>query len=182
MLRELARAAEIPAGAGSARQLRSEIAEQIDERLHVLLTRPDRTVLVAEDADVETLVGMVVLAEDEIGALFPVPVLRASHLVVAPSHRRKGVGRALLAAATQHADARGHEHVVTTSIPGSRDVNRYLARLGFVPLVSRRIASTATLRRTLGGAVPEQAALARRARILRGRRDGVSGRLVSRGA
>lgn len=181
-LLDLALAAEVPVTAGGARQLRADLEERLDDRVAALLSRTDRTVLVAEDPQSSELVGMVVLADDEIGAIMPVPVLRASHLVVAPSHRRRGVGRALLAAATEIAEHRGVEHVVATSIPGSRDVNRYLARLGFVPLVSRRIAPTAVLRRSLGPAAeePEKIALQRRARILRSRRGVVPARAVGR--
>ena len=70
--------------------------------------------------------------------------------MVAPGQRRRGVGRALLAAAVHLADEPGIEHVLATAAAGSREGNRYLARLGFAPLVVHRIASTGALRRSLG--------------------------------
>ncbi len=39
---------------------------------------------------------------------------------------------------------------MVSAVSGSRDVNRYLARLGFAPLTVRRIAATSVLRRSLG--------------------------------
>ncbi len=88
--------------------------------------------------------------------------------LVAPSHRRRGVGRALLAGGDPDRRRPRRRTCRRQSMPGARDVNRYLARLGFVPLVSRRIAPTALLRRSLGLAPPESSALQRRARIVRG--------------
>jgi len=78
------------------------------------------------------------------------------------------------------ADQRGIEHIVASVVAGSRDANRYLARLGFAPLVVRRLATTTTLRRSLGivdGS--NRVALLRRARR-RGR--SLTGRVISRGA
>jgi GNAT superfamily N-acetyltransferase len=166
-----------------ARYFNIDLGEELPDRLAALLSRTDRTVLVAVDDDCDRLVGMVVACDDDAGVILPVPVLRASKLVVAPDHRRRGIGRALLAAVLHIADERGIDYIVATSLPGSRDANRYLARLGFQPLTAARIASTAVLRRALGTAdVPERVAMARRARILRGARPGFVARSLTRGA
>ncbi len=66
------------------------------------------------------------------------------------------------------ADERRIEHLVATAVTGSREANRYLARLGFAPLVVRRIAPTSVLRRSLGMTdAGDRLALLRRARIVR---------------
>jgi GNAT superfamily N-acetyltransferase len=73
-----------------------------------------------------------------------------SHLVVAEAHRRRGIGRVLMSAAAGYAEDIDCDHMVVGVTAGGRDALRFLARLGFAPLSSRRVASVATLRRTLG--------------------------------
>ncbi len=175
----LVESTDLPLGALGARQFHADTLAHLGERFAAILCADDRSVLVAAD-DLGEVVGLVVVAEDEVGAVTPTPVLHVSHLVVAAGHRRRGVGRALLAAAVHLADQRGIEHIVATAVTGSRDSNRYLARLGFAPLVVRRIASTSTLRRSLGIADGgDRLALLRRAR--RGGRS-LAARAISRGA
>jgi N-acetylglutamate synthase-like GNAT family acetyltransferase len=106
-----------------------------------------------------------------------------SHLLVTPKFRRRGVGRSLLAAAVHLADEQGLDHVLATAASGSREGNRYLARLGFAPLVMHRVAPTTVLRRSLGMSdMPERMAVLRRARMVRSGRTGVAARAVRRGA
>ena len=50
----------------------------------------------------------------------------------------------------RHAAEQGIDQIVVAVATNDRDANRYLARLGFAPLVVRRIANTAVLRRSLG--------------------------------
>ena len=143
-----------------------------------LLASPSRVVLVAVDPRVDRLVGVIVASADEIGALVPVPALIISHLVVKRTERRRGIGRALLAGVVRHADELGIEQIVVSVTTTDRDANRYLARLGFAPLVLRRVAPTSTLRRSLGMTEPvDRAAARRRTRM----RSALAARVATRG-
>lgn len=137
----------------------------------------DRTVLVAVDELTGDVVGFAMVFDDEVSSVTRSPALHVSHLAVAKRHRRRGVGRALLAATVHLAEQRGVEHILASAVTTSRDANRYLARLGFAPYVVRRVAPTAVLRRSLGIADgSDRVALIRR---LRGVSAGRSARAVS---
>jgi len=79
-------------------------------------------------------------------------VLQMTHVIVSPGKRRRGVGRALLAAGADIADSLAVEHVGVGVYPSLRDASRFYARLGFAPVVVQRIAPIGVLRRRLGGA------------------------------
>jgi ribosomal protein S18 acetylase RimI-like enzyme len=115
----------------------------------------------------EEILGMALMQPDVLALLVEHRVAYLSHLLVAARHRRRGAGRALLAAAVGYADEHGYDQVVVGVSPHSRDANRFFARLGFVPMVTRRLASVAVLRRSLG--LPEAAA-EKRMRPAAGRR------------
>jgi ribosomal protein S18 acetylase RimI-like enzyme len=149
------------------------------DRYATLLTDPDRLVLVAVEADHDQLVGFAVMVEEQVGVLSPTPTLYISHLLVAPNFRRRGAGRALLTGAVRHAEDRDIGHVVVGVQSGARDANRYLARLGFAPLVVRRIASVGVLRRSLGIVDSIDRVALRRRRTVRGI---MPSRAVGRGA
>jgi hypothetical protein len=55
----------------------------------------------------------------------------------------------LVAAAAAYADEIGADHVAVSVAPGLREPNRFYARLGFSPVVVRRVAPVAILRRRL---------------------------------
>jgi GNAT superfamily N-acetyltransferase len=148
------------------------------ERYLQLLASPNRVVLVAVDPRIDRLVGVIVASADEIGALVPVPALIVTHLVVERTERRRGIGRALLAGVVRHADELGIDQIVVAVTTNDRDANRYLARLGFAPLVLRRVAPTSTLRRSLGMTDSVDRAVARRRTRMR---SALAARVVSRG-
>jgi GNAT superfamily N-acetyltransferase len=124
--------------------------EGLAERFAGLLADPDRKVLFAVDADSDRPLGMAVVSLDEISVLAGTPVVVLSHLVVFEQQRRRGAGRALMSAATAYAEDVECDHMVVGVTAGGREALRFLARLGFAPLSSQRVASVATLRRTLG--------------------------------
>ncbi len=177
-------------GVFSGRGLVDPDLAHLAARLTTILSEAGRTLVVATDDQTGDLVGLLVTKMDEIGAIDLTPAVHVTHLLVTPTHRRRGVGRTLLAAAVHLADERGVDRVLATAASGSREANRYLARLGFAPLVVHRVASTAALRRSLGiSDVSERIALLRRARLNRVQRTasgarprGLVGRGVGRGA
>jgi ribosomal protein S18 acetylase RimI-like enzyme len=157
--------------------------DHLASRLGDILRADTRTLLVAVDDSTASVIGLLVAKRDEIGAVDLTPVLHVTHLMVAPRHRRRGIGRTLLTAAVHLADELGVEHVLATAASGSREANRYLARIGFAPMVIQRVAPTSVLRRSLGiPEAPERMAVLRRARLARTQRTPLGSRVVRRGA
>jgi GNAT superfamily N-acetyltransferase len=68
---------------------------------------------------------------------------------VFPEYRRHGVGRALMDAAVTFAEEAGAVHVSTAAASGSRDANRFMARLALGPTATLRIAPTTAVRAKL---------------------------------
>jgi GNAT superfamily N-acetyltransferase len=68
---------------------------------------------------------------------------------VFPEFRRHGVGGALMDAAVSWAEERGAGHVTTAAPTGSRDGNRFMARLALGPVATLRLAPTTALRAKL---------------------------------
>lgn len=157
---------------GRRHPVRSTAPVEARERYEALLTDPRRRVVLAVGDD--EVLGMAVLSVDLAGELLDVPVVRVSHLVVDGAHRRQGAGRALVAAAGSYADQMGVEHVMVGAATTDREANRFLARLGFAPVVVRRVAPLAVLRRHL--ATPETDAAP--AHLTRRRVAGVRGALA----
>ncbi len=179
---KLTQSVDFSSGTFSGRPLLDSSAEHIAMRLTEIVVEGNRTLLAAVDES-GAIVGLLVAKLDEVGAIDLTPVLHVSHLLVTPKQRRRGVGRMLLTAAVHLADERGMGHIVATAGSGSREANRYLARLGFAPLVVHRIAPTGVLRRSLGMAdAPERMAVLRRARMVRANRSSLATRSVRRGA
>ena len=131
---------------------------------------PDQRVLVATVDDNSNVVGFCVLIRQPFAPLHEGSSVHVHYLHVAERGRRRGVGRALVAAAATFAEDVAAEHVVTNVYPQLRDCNRFFARLGFAPVITRRVVALPALRRRLAlearmGAVDE--VLARRRNIRR---------------
>lgn len=99
------------------------------------------------------------------------PSLYVDAILVDPSARRQGVGRALLAGALRTAVAEGAEHVYCAPAPGAREMQRFLARVGFAPAAGHRVVSVAVLARWLGQEQVGGTTSGRRRDAARRRRD-----------
>jgi GNAT superfamily N-acetyltransferase len=120
-----------------------DVAHRLLDAIHDAI---HRVVVATVGAEVH---GMAILARTSLGPLSSARAVQLHHLVVADGHRRSGVGHALLAAAAAYADEVGADHVLVGVAPALRDANRFYARLGFSPVVVRRMASVSSLRRRL---------------------------------
>ncbi|WP_344731239.1 GNAT family N-acetyltransferase [Nocardioides fonticola] len=90
--------------------------------------------------------GAVFLTITTMGPLNLEPLVQAVSPHVLPAFRRHGIGRMLMEAAVSWAEEHGIAHVMTAATSGSRDANRYMARLGFASHVTVRIAPTHVVR------------------------------------
>jgi GNAT superfamily N-acetyltransferase len=84
------------------------------------------------------------------------------HLHVIEALRRHGVGHALLEATVSWAEEEDSPHVVAAASVGSRDANRFMARLGLTQVAVVRGATTAALRAKLPVEPPAAARVGRR--------------------
>lgn len=119
--------------------------------LEVLLKRlgscPDERIVVGEyDGE---FAGAVHLEATTISALNLEPVVCALSPYVLPRFRRHGVGSALMDAAVTWAEELGVSHVGTAAVAGSRDANRFMARIALGPYAVLRVATTHAVRTRL---------------------------------
>ena len=77
------------------------------------------------------------------------PVVQAIHPHVFPAFQGRGVGRALMDAAVTYAEDRGIALVASAAVAGSREANRFFARLALGPMATLRLAPTAVVRAKL---------------------------------
>ena len=143
----IAPSAEVSRTRGGPAAARAELQSRYLEALQ----DPARELVVVVD-DADEPLGMALLTVAPANALVDIPAVHMSHAVVGDRHKRRGAGRALVCAAASYAEQRGIEQLVVSVHPGSRDANRFFARLGFAPLAVRRTAPVAAVRRRLGQA------------------------------
>ncbi len=152
--------------------------DALRDRLQWVARDPDSRALVAVvDGEVA---GMTLLTNSPYAPLFEQRAVHAHYLHVRDGFRRRGVGKALLAAAVAFADEVGAEHVMTSVLPQMRETQRFYARLGFSPVVVRRSAPVSVLRRRLApsGAASVTGNMLARRRSLRRVRAAVIARVV----
>ncbi len=123
-------------------------------------------------------VGMALAVLSPVSPFISFQVVHVDYLHVREGYERRGVGKALLAAATAYADEVGCDHLLVNVFPAAREAHRFYARLGFQPVVTRRMAHVSVLRRRLGletASSAHEGRSARRRAVLSGRRQLVSG-------
>jgi ribosomal protein S18 acetylase RimI-like enzyme len=98
--------------------------------------------------------GAVYLRASTLSPLNLEPVVQAISPHVLPAFRRRGIGRALMGAAVTFADERGIAHIATAAVSGSRDANRFMARLALGPHAILRLAPTAMVQAKLDAQAP----------------------------
>lgn len=121
---------------------------QLEARYAEALADPARELVVVVDGRFEVLaMGLMMIGSTN--ALVDSPAVYLSNAIVGGKHRRRGAGRALVAAAVSYGEAHGVEQLVVTVHPAARDANRFLARLGMAPVDVRRSAPISSVRRRL---------------------------------
>jgi ribosomal protein S18 acetylase RimI-like enzyme len=143
---QLLPASDVSRSRGTALAGRQALQERYAEALH----DPDRHLVIAVGDDDQAL-GMALFTVASANALLDLPAVHMSHAVVSDRHKRRGAGKALVAAVTAFAEERGLDQILVSVHPGSREANRFFARLGFAPLAVRRVAPVAVVRRRLSG-------------------------------
>jgi GNAT superfamily N-acetyltransferase len=93
--------------------------------------------------------GAVHLQATTMSALNLEPVVRALSPHVLPPFQRHGIGSALMDAAVTWAEELGIGHVATAAVAGSRDANRFMARIALGPYAVLRVATTHAVRSRL---------------------------------
>ncbi|MFT4081316.1 MAG: GNAT family N-acetyltransferase, partial [Nocardioides sp.] len=134
---------------------RADAADQVIDLELIVKTAagsPEQRLLIAEYDGVPA--GAVFLRATTFGPLNLEPALQIIAPHVVPPMRRHGVGRALMDAAVAFAEELGIPTVSSAALAGSRDGNRFLARLGFGPQATLRQAPTATVRGRLTASRP----------------------------
>jgi ribosomal protein S18 acetylase RimI-like enzyme len=126
----------------------------LEQRYREAIEDPERRLVLAVTGapDAEQVLGMAMLTVGATNALLDVPAVHVTHAVVAGRQRRRGAGKALVAAAAAFAEEQGIEQLVVSVNPTSRDAARFYARLGFAPVAVRRTAPVSVVRRRLGAA------------------------------
>ena len=76
-------------------------------------------------------------------------VVQVHNLCVVPDHRRHGIGKALLECGVTWAEELGIGYVATAADAGSREANRFMARLALGPQAVLRVATTCAVRAKL---------------------------------
>jgi ribosomal protein S18 acetylase RimI-like enzyme len=139
-------------GSGRSRTATASGRAALAQRYAEAITDPERHLVLAvggKEGQSEETLGMALFTIASSNALLDLPAVHVSHAVVSHKHRRRGAGKALVAAAAAFAEEHGIEQLVVSVHPTSREAARFFARLGFAPLAVRRTAPVAVVRRRL---------------------------------
>ncbi len=133
-------------GAAAAAGFRRLLADPQHRVVLAVLPGPNAP---GADTAGEVAVGLAVLGVDPLSVVLGSPQVTVDSFVVHRDHRRRGVGAVLLAAAAAYAEQTGAEHVVAAAGGHEAERQRFLSRMGFAPLTTRRIVSREQLSRSL---------------------------------
>jgi len=128
---------------GSADEPLNDVATAIER----VTDRPGERLVIA-DYDGE-FAGAVFLKAAAYSPVNSELILQVHNLAVVPDHRRHGIGKALLESAVTWAEELGIGHVATAAASGSREANRFMARLALGPQDVLRVAPTCAVRARL---------------------------------
>lgn len=135
--------------------LRRDTGEHLNDLARAIETagdKPGQRLVVSEyDGD---FAGAVFLRTSTYSPVNPEPVVQAHNLAVVAAHRRRGVGKALMECAVTWAEELGISHVGTATSSGSREANRFMARLALGPQAVLRMAPTHAVRARLAASRP----------------------------
>ncbi|HEX3930596.1 MAG TPA: GNAT family N-acetyltransferase [Nocardioides sp.] len=130
-----------------------------EEQLHDLAStieqlgeRPGERLLVADYDGV--FAGAAFLKAGTYSPVNPEPVLEVHNAAVVAAFRRRGIGKVLVEAAVTWAEELGIGHVATAAASGSREANRFMARLALGPQAVLRVAPTPAVRARLTSRSP----------------------------
>jgi GNAT superfamily N-acetyltransferase len=126
----------------------NDVATAIDN----LGDRPGERLVVAEYDG--AFAGAVYLKAATYSPVNPEPVLQVHSPAVVPEHRRHGVGKLLVECAVTWAEELGIGHIATAASSGSREANRFMARLALGPQAVLRMAPTPVVRAKLSARYP----------------------------
>lgn len=132
---------------GHAQQAAGHAAQEAAAAIARIAADPDQRLLVALVEG--TVVGAVHLVRATVSPVHCESAVHVTHLHVLESHRRRGVGRALMEAVVSWAEEKDTVHVIAAASAGSRDANRFMARLGLGQVAVLRGATVAGLRAKL---------------------------------
>ena len=138
---------EARAEAAVGAQLCSNDADRLRHQLGTVLAAPGGRAMVGLLDD--RLAGLLLTRVVGPGPFADDVSLHVEALYVRSGYRRRGLGHALLAGARRIAEEAGADQVVAVPLPGSRGVQRFLARLGFAPAAAHRVVTTEVLQRRL---------------------------------
>ncbi len=116
---------------------------------------PDQRLLVAVADD--EVIGTVQLIRAPLSPLHSDSALHVAHLHVREDRQRHGVGRALMEATLTWAEEKGTTHVLAAASSTSREMNRFMARLGLGQVAIIRAATVQSLRAKLPVETPAAA-------------------------
>lgn len=121
--------------------------DRIERHMGVYASFPGAHVLVAHLDD--QIAGFALIRTIDPGAFTDMPAVYLEAIYVSEAARRRGVGHALLQEVAQRSANVGATEIYALPLPGSRGVQRFLARLGFAPAAAHRVVSVQTLQRNL---------------------------------